>query len=211
MLCVQTFQLQAQNPSAIQYTVDNGLYNNKIYNISVRKDGYIYAGSDQGLFRFNGRKSEWLSLPELKGIAVTGLVVTPSKRMYGYTFSGQFVQVGDTVRIIKTIHAQITNVIAASDNSVWITGDKGVCRYSEADNNVTEITAITKFLEKTGSLVTQNPNFTGDGAFWFTNATGIYRFFNGQIEIFKASQHETLFQNNYNNLIFLNGRKVCMR
>lgn len=44
----------AQYPSYSAYNIENGAPSNEIYCLLQDKDGYIWIGSDAGVYRFNG-------------------------------------------------------------------------------------------------------------------------------------------------------------
>ena len=50
--------------SYVTYGVDNGLISAEINSIVQTSDGYIWAGSYSGLYRYNGAKYEKMTLDE---------------------------------------------------------------------------------------------------------------------------------------------------
>lgn len=49
-----SFFIQAQTPSAINYTIEDGLLSNETYDLFQDKDGFIWIGSNAGANRFDG-------------------------------------------------------------------------------------------------------------------------------------------------------------
>lgn len=81
--------LRAQNPAFINYTIEDGLPSNIIYNCLNDKDGYMWFGTDQGLCRFDGLNVKRFQTESQIGQSITDLTQDKQGRIWCHNFSGQ--------------------------------------------------------------------------------------------------------------------------
>lgn len=56
LLLLFSISLLAQEPTSINYTTENGLLSNEVYDLFEDKDGFIWIGTNRGVTRFNGNE-----------------------------------------------------------------------------------------------------------------------------------------------------------
>jgi ligand-binding sensor domain-containing protein len=169
-----TVSLFAQNPSAISYSTENGLPSNTIYNIFQNGDGYLYAGCDLGIVRFNGHHAVLFDSKKARSRAITGFVTTPDSIVYGINFSGELLRWDSVLTIMPTPNTNISQLACDSLGRVWIAGDRGLFVIYPGTSEVKEIKVIMDALKKDIGLFTGTPWVTQDSIVWFTGVNFVY-------------------------------------
>ena len=82
------FSAFGQYPAYFSYNIENGSPSNEVYSVIQDKDGYLWIGCDAGVYRFNGVKYEYFTSKDLQARSATGLIQTPSGKIFGYNFKG---------------------------------------------------------------------------------------------------------------------------
>jgi ligand-binding sensor domain-containing protein len=124
----------AQYPNYFQYNNENGLPSNEVYSILQDNKGFIWIGSDAGLFKFDGvsyipYKSETQTIK-----AITGLTISSSGRLYCYNFQTQiFYLEDDQLKELKHPLPKyfINNLASDREGNIFATYMGGIARYSE--------------------------------------------------------------------------------
>jgi len=132
--CFFIFQtaLFAQNPSFFQITEEEGLPINKIYNITKDTNGFVWIGSEAGLFRFDGIRFHGFTNKFQKSKSVTGLTVSSSGRIYCYNFKGQiFYHDNDSLHLLIERKNFISNITSDNKYNIWFTDKQGIYCYNE--------------------------------------------------------------------------------
>ncbi len=132
MFCVLLLQVcfaSAQSPSCHYINDETGLPSNEVYSIVQDKRGFIWIGCDAGLFRFNGVKFVGYKSSAQKSLAVTGLTVSKSGRVYCHNFSNQIFYVeNDSLHELESWQnrgaAGFARIMADADGQLWA-GAKG--------------------------------------------------------------------------------------
>jgi ligand-binding sensor domain-containing protein len=123
-----------QNPVFFKYSVENIAPSNDIYSIIQDRKGYIWIGSDAGVYRYNGTKFFQFKSKKLKSNSITGLVETKSGKIFGYTFNKQLFYIDkEKVYVIQNWKLPINRIAADKDGFVWITTNNGVYRLEESN------------------------------------------------------------------------------
>lgn len=81
--------LRAQNPAFINYTIEEGLPSNIIYNCLNDQDGYMWFGTNQGLCRFDGLNVKRFQTESQIGQSITDIQQDKLGRIWCHNFSGQ--------------------------------------------------------------------------------------------------------------------------
>ena len=116
----------AQYPAFQNYSIENGGPSNEIYSILQDSDGYIWLGSDAGVYRFNGIDYEHFGSKELLARSATNLIQTASGRIYGYNFKGQifFIDKG-RLYVIKDWEKPLNGLTYDDQGQIWISAQEG--------------------------------------------------------------------------------------
>lgn len=127
------------------WTVAEGDLKQKIFSISISKDGKIFAGTDKGLFGFSefkgvfgGTKKEWKKLGENSpnmGEQVYSIAVSPNGDIYAGSDKGlnksniskleTWTGIGGKTNVNSILADQSGKVIVATDNGLNISLDNG--------------------------------------------------------------------------------------
>ncbi|MEN9441444.1 MAG: hypothetical protein RLZ33_1521 [Bacteroidota bacterium] len=121
-----------QYPNYFSYSIENGGPSNEVYCTFQDKQGYIWIGSDAGLYRFNGARFEQFSSKELTSRAVTGVCQTSSGTIYAYNFNNQLIYIKNgKLSVVKNWHESINHLTADSKGNVWISSINGLYCFSD--------------------------------------------------------------------------------
>lgn len=123
-----------QNPIFFNYTLENIAPSNDIYSIIQDRNGYIWIGSDAGVYRFNGTKFVEIESKKLKSNSITGLVESKSGKIFGYTFNKQLFYIEkEKLHVLENWKSAINRIAADKDGFVWITTNNGLYRLKESN------------------------------------------------------------------------------
>ncbi len=132
IFCSLSTLIFAQAPAYFNYSIENGSPSNELYCLLEDRDGYIWIGSDAGIYRFNGINFKQYNSEGLKARSATGLIQAPSGKIYGYNFKNQlFVIEKDTLKVIEKWKYTINGVKADRSGNIWISGIDGTFRLDE--------------------------------------------------------------------------------
>ncbi|MCG9911310.1 MAG: histidine kinase [Flavobacteriales bacterium] len=124
--------VSAQYPNYKNLNSENGLPDNKVYSLFQDADGFIWIGSEAGLFRYNGVRFEPFKSVLQKAKAITGMKASASGTIYCYNFKGQIFKIGkDSLEEITGYNDYISTLTTDNKGFVWVTGKKGIHRLSE--------------------------------------------------------------------------------
>jgi ligand-binding sensor domain-containing protein len=131
LFIVFDFVLKAQNPSASQISDEKGLPSNTIYCILQDKNGFIWLGTDNGLYRYDGRNFKAYKNKFQKSNSLTGLVLDSKNNLYCYNFNGQIFYVeNDQLKSFNHWNNQrISSLDCDQNNNIWICNENGIAVY----------------------------------------------------------------------------------
>lgn len=130
----------AQYPTYFNYSIENGAPSNEVYSILQDHQGFIWMGSDAGLFRYNGVKFEQFTSPALTSRAVTGLCQTKSGTIYAYNFNGQILTFhNNKLCVLEGWNRSVNNLATDQNNNVWVSSGTGLFCISDATKKWREI------------------------------------------------------------------------
>lgn len=122
----------SQYPQYFSYNNENGLPGNEIYSIVQDQQGFIWLGTDAGLYKYNGINYISYKCPSQQSKSIAGLSVSPSGKLYGYNFQGQlFVLENDSLKELKHPAGKIAPPSTDLENNLIITHEKGISVYNE--------------------------------------------------------------------------------
>jgi signal transduction histidine kinase/ligand-binding sensor domain-containing protein len=89
-LCVYPYQCDGQPVTFINYTIKEGLPSNQVYEILQDEKGFLWFGTDNGVFHFDGHEMERFGVEHgLTDPVVFGLYEDYKGRIWFRTFSGK--------------------------------------------------------------------------------------------------------------------------
>lgn len=126
----------AQNPAYFQYTTENGLPSNVVYSILIDHEGFLWAGTDGGLVKYNGFYFQPYESSVKKTRSLTGLTLLGTE-VFTYSFNGQlFTTHADSLREIKAWKKKISNISSDRSGLLWITSDEGIFAYKPSTDKI---------------------------------------------------------------------------
>ena len=105
ILFLMAISLHAQNPVAFQITSEEGLPSQTIYSAVQDKKGFIWIGTDAGLYRYDGIRYYEYKHPLQKSRSLTGLEKAMDGKIYMYNFNGQIFFIENDS--LKLLHAWV--------------------------------------------------------------------------------------------------------
>jgi ligand-binding sensor domain-containing protein len=122
----------AQDPAGIWLNTDQGLPSNEVYSLLQDRQGFIWLGTDAGLYRYNGNRFIQYKSSFQNSRALSGLTLSPSGRIYCYSFNGQLFYVqGDSLVHYKSWDSRIAQLQQDPENGVWICAKDGLYHFDE--------------------------------------------------------------------------------
>lgn len=123
-------QILAQHPYYYSINDDNGLPCNEIYYLLQDKHGFVWLGTNEGLYRYDGTDFIKFSSQQQSGRAISNLQLDHSDRLWCQNFSGQIFTVsGDSLKMEFDWSSRKRNFpdycFDDSDN-LWLNGDSGL-------------------------------------------------------------------------------------
>jgi ligand-binding sensor domain-containing protein/anti-sigma regulatory factor (Ser/Thr protein kinase) len=164
-----------QEPSYIQYNIENGAPSNEIYTLLQDYKGYIWIGSDAGIYRFNGINYEYFYSSDLRARSATGLIQSQSGKIYGYNFAGQIFYIDqDTLHVLKSWKGPVNGLATDNNGKVWISSQKGSYYIDDNTLHLTRHTSdLIKYDNKTGDAFTSCIRRDSIGNIYYQNAASI--------------------------------------
>lgn len=126
--------VKAQYPTYHNLTNENGLPCNEVYSITQDQNGYIWLGTDIGLYRYNGVTYFKYSSANQNSAALSNLTTDSNGNLYAVSFSNQlYCLQNDSLHLIDSWqgkrHTGFTNIAITTDNRLWASSDSGLYTY----------------------------------------------------------------------------------
>lgn len=161
----------AQYPSYFAYNIENGAPSNEIYSILEDKKGYIWIGCDAGLYRFNGVNYEYFSSDDLTARSATGLIESPSGKIYGYNFNSQIFCVdGGQLKVIKDLKVSVNGVASDKKGNIWVSAMEGLYIIDDATLKWTFRDSKLHVKDPKGRSFTSNIRADEQGTIYYQNS-----------------------------------------
>jgi ligand-binding sensor domain-containing protein len=166
--------LHAQNPVAFQITSEEGLPSQTIYSAVQDKKGFIWIGTDAGLYRYDGIRYYEYKHPLQKSRSLTGLEKAMDGKIYMYNFNGQIFFIENDS--LKLLHAwdkgSVSNICTDNSNNLWVCYKEGVAKLSIKTNTWANFASTIKY--PTGNY-TNSCFVDNDNVFWCLSPKGLIR------------------------------------
>lgn len=158
-----------QYPNYFSYSIENGGPSNEVYCTFQDKQGYIWIGSDAGLYRFNGVNFEQFSSKELTSRAVTGVCETSSGTIFAYNFNNQLIYVKNgKLSIVKNWKEPINHLTTDTKGNVWISSMNGLFCFSVKTMTWTEVDDLDNDGKKEAFKFVYGVQVSGNGSIYFS-------------------------------------------
>lgn len=184
----------AQYPSYSAYNIENGAPSNEIYCLLQDKDGYIWIGSDAGVYRFNGVSYEYFTSKDLLARSATGIIQTASGKIYGYNFKGQIFYIyKDKLTVIKQWEGAVNGLAEDNQNKVWISAQNGCFTIDDGNQRIAKHESKLLQSGDDGLTYTNNVRRNSKGTIYFDNTGRIIERFTSTKET--ATHIDSQFEN----------------
>ncbi len=127
-----SLNISAQEPSFRAITTEQGLPSNEVYAILQDAQGFIWIGSDAGLFHYNGIQFLAYQCATQKSKSITGLCQAPDGNIYCYNFVGQVfcIKNNEMHELENLTKSSINHIATNHDNLLWLITKEGIYYYS---------------------------------------------------------------------------------
>lgn len=137
----------AQHPYYYSISDDNGLPSNEVYDMFQDSIGFMWLGTNAGLYRYDGTDFMLINSAEQKGKAISHLSQDKTGKLWCQNFSGQIYSVsGDSLHLEYDWSGKKANFpvfIFDAENRLCITSDSGLYRANSKNQftffNVTDM------------------------------------------------------------------------
>lgn len=168
--------LFSQSPSYYQINTEQGLPDNKVYHIYQDKKGFVWLGTEAGLFRYNG--VEFISYKNSKqdARALTGMDESAfSGRIYCFNFKKQLFYVeNDSLNYLGEVDGYISSICTDLNGNLYIAAKTGVHVYNEKSGT------WSKRIYNEKNPASQSARLAPDGSIWFVQDEKLVQISNGR-------------------------------
>lgn len=168
---------RAQNPVAFSITTEEGLPNQTIYSVIQDKKGFIWLGTDAGLYRYDGiRFKEYKNSKQLSRI-LTGFVIDTDGKIYGYNFKDQIFYIeNDSLHFLSSWNkGRISNITVDLKNHLWVCYNEGIEKFSPRTNQWSHYNPTTDKKVGLQDYYTHSCYVDEQNIFWCLSAKGLLK------------------------------------
>jgi ligand-binding sensor domain-containing protein len=139
--------LNAQNPVAFQITSEEGLPNQTIYSIIQDDRGFIWLGTDAGLYKYDGIRYYEYKHPLQKSRSLTGLEKAIDGKIYMYNFNGQIFYIeNDSLKLLNAWDkGSVSNICIDKNSNLWVCYKEGIAKLTHKTNTWKNFASATKY------------------------------------------------------------------
>ncbi len=166
--------IHAQNPIAFQITSEEGLPSQTIYSVIQDNKGFIWLGTDAGLFRYDGIRYFEYKHPLQKSRSLTGLEKAIDGKIYMYNFNGQIFYIeNDSLKLLNAWDkGSVSNICIDKNSNLWVSYSKGITSLSNKTNKWSYFATTPKY--PTGNF-THSCYIDKDNVFWCIGPKGLIK------------------------------------
>lgn len=179
--------LKAESDFVItNYNSKNSSISDVILSTIQDSHGYLWIGTEKGLYKFNGKEFKKKYINELKGVAVTDLVYSGNRLLIA-TYDGLFVVtygLNDQYTMDHFLeNSVVTKLIKNSNDMAWLLTDNGLRKVICKD---TELKIDEKIWLKDSKPISMYID-KNDNVFVGTNKNGLFLFSEGDFVKFNSN------------------------
>jgi len=196
LLLLQSLAIYGQNPVAYKISSEEGLPNQTIYSILQDKKGFIWLGTDAGIFKYDGIRYYQYKNSKQKSRSLTGLVQNANGDIYGFNFNGQIFYVkNDSLQYVNSWNnGNISNLCVDYNNDLWVCYSGGIKMLSQKTNKWMQYDGNPKNtkLNNTHSCFIDN-----DNSFWCLTSNGLMQINNGKTKHYPIGWNKNKLSGEY--------------
>ncbi|MBA4239805.1 MAG: hypothetical protein C0448_03710 [Sphingobacteriaceae bacterium] len=210
LLFLQKVNLYAQNPVAFQITTDEGLPNQTIYSIIQDEKGFIWLGTDAGLYKYDGIRYYEYKHPLQKSRSLTGLEKTTDGKIYLYNFNGQIFYIeNDSLKLLNTWDkGSVSNICTDKNNNLWVCYAEGVDMLSSKTKKWVSYATNPKY--PTGNF-THSCFIDNSNVFWCLGPKGLIQINHGIEKCYPLSWSKGKVSGEYQLAFYSNQKFIFSR
>lgn len=166
--------VHAQNPIAFQITSEEGLPNQTVYSIIQDDRGFLWMGTDAGLYRYDGIRYNGYKHPLQKSSSLTGLQKSADGKLYAYNFNGQiFYLEHDSLKILSGWDKGIiSNICTDKKSNLWVSYADGIAMRSSQTHSWKYFAIRPNFKNEKN---THSCFIDNDDVFWCLGPNGLIK------------------------------------
>jgi len=164
------------------YTAKDGFEGVNIRTIIEDKEGYLWCGADNGLFRFDPKTEQGYRVTigsDINEVKVLSLVIDNSNRFWVGTDNGLYLKTNTGYNYISTgqdVRSNFVNFLLADQGVLWIGTNYGVYALTYLSENDYRVRAFTNHEGIKNLECNLNAAFKDDsGHYWFGTAGGLVK------------------------------------
>ncbi len=189
LLFSQILGINAQSPVAFELTSEEGLPSQTIYSTIQDKKGFIWIGTDAGLYRYDGIRYYEYKHPLQKSRSLTGLEKAIDGKIYMYNFNGQIFYIeNDSLKLLNAWDkGSVSNICIDKNSNLWVSYSKGITTLSIKTNKWSYFATTPKY--PTGNF-THSCYIDKDNVFWCIGPKGLIQIDQGVEKCYHLSWSE---------------------
>lgn len=174
LICMLLYaEVYSQHPYFYSISDEKGLHSNEVYDLMQDDFGFVWIGSNSGLYRYDGTDFIRFSTSEQTSKAVSHLTFDSGKKLWCQNFSGQIFSVtADSLKVELDWRKRQANFpVFAFDaaGNIWLSSDSGLYKVNgKGEQHYPPADFITK-----GSRTTFQDLLFFDDKLYFVEETGI--------------------------------------
>lgn len=196
ILCSSAASSNGQSPEFRQISDLDNLPCNEIYDVYFDKKGFLWIGTEIGVFRYDGHHFQSFSPNKRTGQALTGFT-SVNNRLFVFNFLGDIFEArGDSFIAIPVpkwvLSHHYSPLSAGYDGQLWMSGNEGVFSYN------TETQTWTNRTPKQISTTDFSNNRNSRGSkesIWFTTIKSVIEIQKSGTKIYKVESTDGVVPN----------------
>ncbi len=171
---------------------------NEVYSVTQDPKGFIWFGSDAGLFKFDGVRYISYKCVSQKSKAVAGLTISASGKLYCHNFQAQiFYLENDTLKELPNNFTKIPNIVCDQTGNLIVNHEHGISVYNEQTKywkNYTDFGIGKNSENNPFALFTRSAKVSVDNEIYFVSSIGIGKISDTKLSFVKSERfNENLF------------------
>lgn len=203
----------AQHPYFFSINDENTLPSNEVYDLFQDNFGFMWLGTNTGLYRYDGTDFTLISSSAHKGMAISHLKQDKAGKLWCQNFSGHIYSVsGDSLKLEYDWSGKKANFPVFefdADNQLWVTSDRGIYMV----NSTTKATFFDITTRSPSPYEASIPDLFNYGSrLFFANRNVVGYVEGSKVEVLRAVSHPALLCDHSTSISFheVNGQLYAL-